>query len=117
MIDLLRMKGCRSIFFYSFPAAPPMDGVDSGISGDAAGGDKHGKNSATTNICIKPPYNPASSCTTSGLGKVFSCLDCHEPHGSPNTFLSEKRLMGGAARNNRHRDTGPWLPLQAVPYG
>ena len=68
--------------FYSFPAAPPMDGVASGISGDAAGGDKHGKNSATTNICIKPPYNPASSCTThGGPGTPIPCINCHY-HGS-----------------------------------
>jgi hypothetical protein len=55
-------------------------------------GDKHGKNSATTNICVDPPYNSTSSCTTTGLGKVLSCLDCHEPHGAPNTFLIRKEV-------------------------
>ena len=64
--------------------------------GDATtSGDKHGLNSATTNICIDPPYNSTSSCTTSGLGKVLSCLDCHEPHGAPNSFLIRKEVNGG----------------------
>jgi hypothetical protein len=58
-------------------------------------GDKHGTNSATTNICIDPPYNSTSSCTTSGLGKVLSCTDCHEPHGGPNNFLIRKEVNGG----------------------
>ena len=66
------------------------------LGGDAtSSGDKHGKNSATTNICVDPPYNSTSSCTTSGLGKALSCLDCHEPHGAPNTFLIRKEVNGG----------------------
>ncbi|MEW6419954.1 MAG: cytochrome c3 family protein [Nitrospirota bacterium] len=62
--------------------------------GDSSGGDKHGKNSATTNICIDPPYYSTSSCTNTGLGKVLSCLDCHEPHGAPNNFLIRKEVNG-----------------------
>lgn len=65
------------------------------IGGDSiTAEDKHGKNSATTDICINPPYNSTTSCTTSGLGKVLSCLDCHEPHGAPNNFLIRKEVNG-----------------------
>ena len=67
--------------------------------GDSAGGDKHGKNVATTNICVDPPYNSTSSCTTTGLGKVLSCLDCHEPHGAPNIMLIRKEVNGDKLNN------------------
>jgi hypothetical protein len=70
-----------------------IDWVTTG--GDTTGGDKHGLNSATTNICIDPPYNSTSSCTTSGLGKVLSCTDCHEPHGAPNIMLIRKEVNSG----------------------
>ena len=58
-------------------------------------GDKHGKNTADGYICTKPPYPYAATCTNSGLGKVLSCLDCHEPHGAPNAFLIRKEVNGG----------------------
>jgi len=54
--------------------------------------EKHGKCNANTSLCGDNPY-PSG---TSGLGKVLSCLDCHEPHGSPNAFLIRKEVNGGA---------------------
>lgn len=67
------------------------------LGGDVStSGDKHGKNVATTNICVDPPYNATSSCTavTIGQEKVLSCTDCHEPHGAPNLMLIRKEVNG-----------------------
>jgi predicted CXXCH cytochrome family protein len=52
--------------------------------------EKHGKGDADGSLCGDAPY-PSG---TSGLGKVLSCLDCHEPHGSPNAFLIRKEVNG-----------------------
>jgi len=55
--------------------------------------EKHGKGPADVSICIDPPY-ASSYCTSSGLGKVLSCLDCHEPHGSSNMVLIRREVNG-----------------------
>ncbi len=54
--------------------------------------EKHGKGNADGSLCGDAPY-PSG---TSGLGKVLSCTDCHEPHGSPNVFLTREEVNGGA---------------------
>ena len=48
----------------------------------------HGKGDADEKLCGDNPYPSGDS----GLGKVLSCLDCHEPHGSPNVTLIRKRV-------------------------
>ncbi len=53
--------------------------------------EKHGKGDADSSLCGDNPY-PAGA---TGLGKVLSCLDCHEPHGSANAFLIRKEVNGG----------------------
>ncbi len=52
----------------------------------------HGKGNADTYITVDSPYTSGSG----SLGYVLSCLDCHEPHGSPNAFLIRKEVNGGA---------------------
>jgi len=48
----------------------------------------HGKGDADEKLCGDNPYPSGDS----GLGKVLSCLDCHEAHGSPNVTLIRKRV-------------------------
>jgi len=50
----------------------------------------HGKGNADASLCGDGPYPNG----TSGLGKVLSCLDCHEPHGSPNAALIRQEVNG-----------------------
>lgn len=72
------------------------------IGGDAAGGDKHGRNTATTNICVDTPYNtssPFTYCLSSFTTRILSCTDCHEPHGGPNNFLIRKEINGNVLLN------------------
>lgn len=59
------------------------------LGGDASSaGDKHGKNSATD---YPERINPYGATTN---GWVLSCLDCHEPHGSPSSFLIRREVNG-----------------------
>ncbi|MEW6419226.1 MAG: hypothetical protein AB1480_14120 [Nitrospirota bacterium] len=53
--------------------------------------EKHGKGDADDSLCGDAPYPSGAS----GLGKVLSCLDCHEPHGAPNVVLIRKEVNGG----------------------
>jgi len=55
--------------------------------------EKHGKGAADGTINVHPPFSNAS------IGKyVLSCLDCHEPHGSPNLFLIRTEVNGKKLR-------------------
>ncbi len=61
------------------------------IDWSAGTGDQHGKYPylSTGTRTIKPPYSQ-----TSGTNYVLSCLDCHEPHGSPNVRLIRREVNG-----------------------
>lgn len=50
-------------------------------------GDKHGENIRTGDVDTKIPYNNDSDL-------VLACLDCHEPHGSPNATLIRRGING-----------------------
>jgi len=50
--------------------------------------EKHGKGMATGSIDIDPPFSSTS------LGYVVACVDCHEPHGSSNAFLVREGVNG-----------------------
>jgi predicted CXXCH cytochrome family protein len=57
----------------------------------SASGDMHGGGIQPDCVCDcgdkKPPYSD-------GINYVMSCLDCHEPHGSPNAFLLRAEING-----------------------
>jgi len=72
--------------------------IDWKTTGGESGGDKHGKNSATVGLNIKDPF--ASSSLGISIGFVVSCLDCHEPHGSPNVMLVRREVNGGDLSGN-----------------
>ena len=51
--------------------------------------EKHGRGAADGTINVHPPFSNAS------IGQyVLSCLDCHEPHGSPNLYLIRTEVNG-----------------------
>ncbi len=58
--------------------------------------EKHGRLDADGYISVDSPYTAGSG----NLGYVLSCLDCHEPHGSPNAFLLRKDVNGGTLAGN-----------------
>lgn len=53
--------------------------------------EKHGRADADGYISVDAPFTAGSG----ALGYVLSCLDCHEPHGSPNAFLIRREVNGG----------------------
>jgi len=65
-------------------------------TGAETGGDKHGAANATGNVTatLLPPYSTylLEHGYTSGI--TLSCLDCHEPHGSPNIMLIRRVING-----------------------
>jgi predicted CXXCH cytochrome family protein len=58
--------------------------------------EKHGEGNADSYITVDSPYTAGAG----ALGYVLSCLDCHEPHGSPNAFLIREEVNGGALGGN-----------------
>ncbi len=70
----------------------PIDWISEG--GESGPGDKHGRNSATVAISMNAPYSSAPIGIS--IGFAVSCLDCHEPHGSPNPFLIRREVNGVA---------------------
>ncbi len=52
-------------------------------------GDKHGLLPMDGGLDVKPPFG-------TGGDYVLSCLNCHEPHGSPNVMLIRRWVNGSA---------------------
>ena len=69
--------------------------------------EKHGKGNADSYITVDAPYTSESG----SLGYVLSCLDCHEPHGSPNAFLIRNEVNGGAVGSISTFSTTDWYKL------
>lgn len=63
----------------------------------SSSGDKHGTVPYDGGLDMQEPYATANS-TNSNF--VLSCLDCHEPHGSPNIMLLRQRVNGGQLNAN-----------------
>ncbi|MDY0211678.1 MAG: cytochrome c3 family protein [Desulfuromonadaceae bacterium] len=55
----------------------------------AAEGDKHGQSARTGETWLREPYASGNK-----SNYVLSCLDCHEPHGSPYPFLVRRSING-----------------------
>lgn len=72
--------------------------------------EKHGKGNADDSLSCDNPY-PSNG---SGLGKVLSCLDCHEPHGSPNLTLIRKVVNGATLGTITTID--PFVPPSCSTY-
>ena len=62
----------------------------------------HGKGDADGSVCGDNPYPSGDQ----GLGKVLSCLDCHEPHGSSNETLIRKEVNSGTLSVNSITQNG-----------
>ena len=62
----------------------------------SAAGDKHGGYARDYNGTTPPNNfrNPYAGIASSKANLVLSCLDCHEPHGSPNIMLLRRRING-----------------------
>ncbi|MCD6320484.1 MAG: hypothetical protein J7M03_07390 [Candidatus Desulfofervidaceae bacterium] len=83
---------------YSTTLSRNLYKIDWITAGGESGGDKHGKNAATTGLNIKEPFASSDLGITTGF--VLSCLDCHEPHGSPNVMLIRREVNGGNLSGN-----------------
>jgi cytochrome c553 len=69
-------------------------------------GDEHGQKHDPNNWYLWPlksPYTQGDS-----FNYVLSCLDCHEPHGSPNEYLIRQGING---------KSGIVIPGPPAPYG
>lgn len=53
----------------------------------SSSGDKHGVVTMDVGVYLKPPFASTGN-------YVLSCLDCHEPHGSPSVTLIRRRVNG-----------------------
>lgn len=76
----------------------------------ASAGDKHGANAFTGTIQMRKPYD--ETITPAG-GYLLSCLDCHEPHGSPNAYLVRRAVNGtileGVLTQNKEGNSWSYL--------
>jgi len=83
----------------------PIDWTTTG--GDAtSAGDKHGANTATTIRSTLAPYGSIATKTNYTL----ACVDCHEPHGSPNAFLLRRQVNNVTASGS-----GPMYSIAVSP--
>lgn len=82
--------------------------IDWETLGGESGGDKHGKNVATVGLDIVSPYT-ASGPLNRDMDFVLSCIDCHEPHGSPSVMLIRREINGDElCRKIEPFDTAYW---------
>ncbi len=86
---------CHAEQVYSSTLSRQIPRIDwSTTGGDTySAGDKHGRNTYTTEILVQAPYDSAMGINR---GFVLSCLDCHEPHGAPNAYLIRRGANGSA---------------------
>jgi len=74
---------------YQFSSYAPADLNNTPNDIDwTSSGDKHGERNMDGGLDIKSPYSSSG-------GYVLSCTDCHEPHGSANTYLIRRRVNAG----------------------
>ncbi|MBU4337882.1 MAG: cytochrome c3 family protein [Actinobacteria bacterium] len=73
-----------------------LTAIDWSTTGAGTKGEKHGARVADEYITVNAPYTAGSG----SLGYILSCLDCHEPHGSPNVFLIRNSVNGGTLTSN-----------------
>jgi predicted CXXCH cytochrome family protein len=64
-----------------------IEAINWSVTGDYKIGDKHGR-AIPKAVVTHSPYDIVSG------GYILSCLDCHEPHGSPNSYLIRRMING-----------------------
>ena len=80
-------------------------GSDVGVLAADLHGAKKGRDTYIDKGVLKAPYDE-----NSGADYTLSCLDCHEPHGSPNAFLLRREVNGVVISVDIHttNDNGGW---------
>lgn len=90
---------CGPSAYYCGPPSPKLGRQTYNVVWDTA---LHGKGHETDDpLNVRAPY-------VEGQSYVLSCLDCHEPHGSPNEFLLRQEVNG---TTGIILTVGGWIPF------
>jgi hypothetical protein len=99
---------CRDCHSLSGINSNPLGYTLQVIDWSSSSGDTHGGQVSTvTDTTLNPANkNPYSSSTTN---YVLACTDCHEPHGSENSYLLRPELNGQAVTGSTYPFSGGYF--------